>query len=68
VETAKDFIKELIVLDPERRLTAEMAFQHPVSDLHPIEQLYTHDRSRRSDLTCSGLVEASRRIITLRIT
>lgn len=28
---AKDFIKELIVLDPEQRLTCDAAFQHPVS-------------------------------------
>jgi serine/threonine protein kinase len=28
--TAKDFIKELIVLDPAQRLTADAAFQHPV--------------------------------------
>jgi calcium/calmodulin-dependent protein kinase I len=27
---AKDFIKELIVLDPAQRLTADAAFQHPV--------------------------------------
>ncbi|KAG7544364.1 hypothetical protein FFLO_03243 [Filobasidium floriforme] len=28
-EEAKDFIKELIVLDPAQRLTADAAFQHP---------------------------------------
>lgn len=43
VETAKDFIKELIVLDPEQRLTAEMAFQHPVSYLR--DRTVTYARS-----------------------